>query len=88
LAASTPKIKKWVLSPHAVLRMEERHISLAEISSLISNPDLTLPQGPKWIFAKALPGRSDNLIAAVLLERQESALWVVVTVMVRFEKRK
>jgi hypothetical protein len=68
--------------------MEERHLSLAEISQLISDPDLTLPQGPKWIFAKALPNRSDNLVAAVLLERQEKALWVVVTVMVRFEKRR
>ena len=69
-----PKITKWVLSPHAVSRMEERHISLAEISLLIADPDLTIAQGPKWIFAKAL--------------RQEKSLWVVVTVMVRFEGRK
>ena len=83
-----PKITKWVLTPHAVSRMEERHISLAEISLLIADPDLTIAQGPKWIFAKALPDRSDNLVAAVLLERQEKSLWVVVTVMVRFEEKK
>ncbi|HLQ78512.1 MAG TPA: DUF4258 domain-containing protein [Terriglobia bacterium] len=83
-----PKITKWVLSPHAVSRMEERHISLAKISLLIADPDLRIAQGPKWIFAKALPDRSDNLVAAVLLERQEKSLWVVVTVMARFEGQK
>jgi hypothetical protein len=31
--------------------MEERHISLAEISILIADPDLAIAQGPKWIFA-------------------------------------
>jgi hypothetical protein len=30
-------------------RMEERYISLAEISLLIADPDLTIAQGPKWI---------------------------------------
>lgn len=88
MAARAPKIKNWVLSPHAVARMEERHVSLAEIRQLVTAPDLAIPQGPKWIFAKALPSRGDNLVAAVLLERQEKALWVVVTVMVRFERRK
>jgi len=68
--------------------MEERHISLAKISLLIADPDLRIAQGPKWIFAKALPDRSDNLVAAVLLERQEKSLWVVVTVMARFEGQK
>lgn len=87
MATNAPKIKKWVLSPHAVSRMEERRVSLAEIDALIHAPDLTVPQGPKWIFAKSLPHRSDNRVAAVLLERQEKSLWVVVTVMVRFERK-
>ena len=68
--------------------MEERNIKLEEIALLISTPDIVLPQGPKWILAKSFPDRRDNLVAAVLLERQEKDLWIVITVMVRFEKRK
>lgn len=85
--AARPEISKWVLSPHAVLRMEERGITLAELTELIEHPDARISQGPKWIFAKAFRGRSDNKIAAVLLERRERNLWVVVTVMVRFAEK-
>ena len=82
-----PVIKNWVLSPHAVKRMEERKISLAELQTVLSQPDLIIPQGPKWIFAKRLPARRDNLIAAVLLQKKEKDLWLVISVLIRFEKR-
>ena len=74
----------WVLSPHALKRVQERRISADELAEVIQSPDITVPQGPKWIFAKAISGRSDNKIAAVLLEKKEQGLWVVLTVMVQF----
>jgi len=84
-----PVIKNWVLSPPppAVKRMEERKISLAELQTVLSQPDLIIPQGPKWIFAKRLLPRRDNLIAAVLLQKKEKDLWLVISVLIRFEKR-
>ena len=82
-----PVIKNWVLSPHAVKRMEERKISLAELQTVLSQPDLIIPQGPKWIFAKRLLPRRDNLIAAVLLQKKEKDLWLVISVLIRFEKK-
>ena len=82
-----PKITHWVLSPHALARIEERHVSSAELSEVILNPEVTVQQGHKWIFAKHFSGRTDNNIAAVLLERREHGLWVVVTVMVRFQEK-
>ncbi len=81
-----PKIEKWVLTPHAVERMRERKITLAELTETIEKPKYAIMQGPKWIFAKDLKGRKDNLIASVMLQK-ESDLWVVITVMVRFKKR-
>jgi hypothetical protein len=83
-----PKITKWVLTPHAVARMEERSILLSELTEIISSPDFVVTQGPKWILAKKFNSRTDNLIAAVLLERQEKNLWLVITVMVRFDQKK
>ncbi len=82
-----PKITVWVLSPHALKRIEERKISAAELGQLIETPDVEIPQGPKWIFGKKFTNRSDNLIAAVLLERKEEGLWVVLTVMVHFAEK-
>jgi hypothetical protein len=82
-----PQIKRWALSPHSVKRMEERNISLAEISEIIEHPDVLMRQGPKWLLAKYFQHRSDNMIAAVLLEREEKNLWLVITVMIQFEKR-
>ena len=81
------QIKKWVCSPHALERIFERQISIEEMNSIILSPDHRIQQGPKWIFAKHFPDRSDNMLAAVLLERIEGELWVVLTVMVRFAKK-
>lgn len=78
---------KWVLSPHAVLRMEERKITLEEVAQVIERPDYRIPQGPKWVYAKKVGTRKDNDIAAVVLERKERDLWIVITVLVRFERR-
>jgi len=83
-----PKIEKWVLSPHAVSRMVERKITTAEIEETIRKPDWALQQGPKWILAKHFPERSDNLLAAVVLQKEEANLWIVLTLMVHFEVRK
>ncbi len=89
VAKHTPeRMIKWVLSAHAVLRMEERNLSIEEVKRVVEHPDYKLPQGDKWIFAKKIGARRDNDIAAVVLEKKERALWVVITLMVRFEKRK
>ena len=82
-----PRIEKWVYSPHALQRIEERKVSAQGLAAVITMPDHTTPQGPKWIFAKTIIGRKDNLIAAVLLEKKEHNLWVVVTVLVNFERK-
>ncbi|MBI3534755.1 MAG: DUF4258 domain-containing protein [Deltaproteobacteria bacterium] len=80
-------IKKWLLLPHAVQRMEERRISLEEVNQIISEPDSINFQGPKIILSKYFKIRNDNLIAAVLIEKKEKDLWPVITVMVHFEER-
>lgn len=82
-----PKVTRWVLSPHALTRLEERHVTAEELSEVIENPDVKISQGPKWIFAKNFSRRNDNSIAAVLLERTEENLWVVVTVMIHFQEK-
>lgn len=87
MSHSRPSILKWVCSPHALQRIVERKISVAELSSLIETPDLVVPQGAKWIFAKKISGRIDHQIAAVLLEKREHNLWVVLTVMINFAKK-
>lgn len=83
-----PKINKWVLSSHAALRAEERGITAHEIQELLSEPDHAIGQGPKWVFTKSFSKRRDNMIAAVLIEKQEKNLWLVITVMNEFEIRK
>ena len=80
-----PIVKRWVFSPHATNRMMERGISVETIQHLIEEPDLVIAQGPKWLFAKSLSTRHDNLIAAVLLERKANDLWIVLTVMINFQ---
>jgi hypothetical protein len=79
-----PVVKKWVLSPHAAKRMIERGVLVDDIQLLIESPDFLVAQGPKWIFAKAFSARQDNVVAAILLERKEKDLWIVITVMVNF----
>lgn len=81
-----PEIGKWVLTPHAVQRLAERQITVLEIEQVIRFPDLVLAQGPKFILAKNLKNRSDNLIACVVLEKKSHDLWVVITVMHNFEE--
>ena len=82
-----PKISRWVLSPHALKRIQERKLRAEDLADVIERPDLVLTQGPKWILAKTVRGRTDNRIAAVLLERKDQGLWVVITVMVNFVKK-
>jgi hypothetical protein len=68
--------------------MAERKITAAQIDEIIRNPDWVSPQGPKWILAKHFKERKDNLLAAVVLEKEETNLWIVLTLMVQFEIRK
>jgi hypothetical protein len=80
-------IKKWVLTPHAVEKIVERKISMTELKLLVTNPDQVIEQGPKFILVKRFPKRKDNNIAAVLIEKKGEELWVVITVMVNFQKK-
>lgn len=82
------KIKNWALHSHALERILERKISLEEIKELLENPDNIIPQGSKFIFCKYFQKRNDNKIAAVILEKKEDGLWLVITVMVNFKIRK
>ena len=84
---TSPKIRRWVLLPHALERLQERKVSARELALVIEHPDVTIPQGEKWIFAKTIHGRSDNKIAAVLLEKEDRGLWLVITVMVQFVEK-
>lgn len=68
--------------------MVERKVTVSEIEETIRNPDWTLQQGPKWILAKHFKKRKDNLLAAVVLQKEEANLWIVLTIMVHFEVRR
>ena len=81
-------IKKWALTPHAVERIEERKISLKELESILKNPDEIIPQGPKFILMKMFVHRNDNCLAVVVVEKEGRDLWLVITVLVNFQKRK
>lgn len=81
------KIKKWVLTPHAVERIIARKISMEELKQLMLNPDEVIEQGPKFLFSKRFQNRKDNNMAAVIIEKQGEDLWVVITVMVNFQKK-
>ena len=87
LVAERPKIGKWVLSPHATTRMIERHITTTELDHILHLPDWVIPQGPKWILAKHFKAREDNLIAAVVLQKGGAELWIVLTILVHFERK-
>ncbi len=86
--ANQKNIKRWAVTPHALERMEERRISNSELRAIIEAPDDWIAQGGKWIAAKRFDKRSDNSLAAVLLERKEHDLWLVLTVMVHFQRKK
>ncbi len=62
-------------------------VSVDMIRQLIEEPDLVIAQGPKWVLAKSYSARRDNLIAAVLLERKDKDLWIVLTVMLNFQAK-
>lgn len=76
-----------MLSPHAVSRMVERGVSIETMRQLLESPDWIVAQGPKWIFAKSFPNREDNSVAAVLLEKRDKDLWIVLTVMINFQQK-
>ncbi len=81
-------IKKWALTPHAVERLEERKISLKELESILKNLDEIIPQGPKFILMKMFVHRDDNCLAVVVVEKEGRDLWLVITVLINFQKRK
>ena len=75
--------------PHAVERMQERKISPSEVELILSSPDGRIRQSrDKEIFYKKLPGRDDNLVAAVAVNKSYKNVIEVITVMVNFEVRK
>lgn len=75
--------------PHAVQRMQERKLTVAEIQAVIAAPDGTIPQTKdKSIFYKKLERRKDNLVAAVVVESLPDEGIDVITVLVNFEVRK
>lgn len=82
------KIKKWALTPHAVERIEERKITLRELEDILKNPDDIIPQGPKYILIKTFVHRNDNCVGVVVIEKERDGLWLVITVLVNFQKRK
>lgn len=79
-------IKNWVLTPHAATRVAERAVTMDEIQEVLDNPDVIKEQGTKFILAKHLASRSDNMIACVVIERKENGLWVIITVMHNFKE--
>lgn len=82
------KIKKWALTPHAVERIEERKITLKELESILKDPDDVIAQGPKFILIKTFIHRNDNCVGVVVIEKEGNGLWLVITVLVNFQKRK
>jgi hypothetical protein len=79
-------VKKWALTPHAAARVIERKMSIDDLEAIINFPEDTVIQGPKLILTKTFKQRSDNKIAAVILEKKGESLWLVLTVMVNFQK--
>jgi hypothetical protein len=69
--------------------MVERKITVAEVEQIVAEPDGRISQTKdKVILYKKLPGRKDNNLAAVLVERLAGDLIEVITVLVNFEVRK
>jgi predicted fused transcriptional regulator/phosphomethylpyrimidine kinase len=75
--------------PHAVERMQERKLTVAELESVIASPDGRITQTKdKSILYRRLKHRTDNLIAAVIIELLPGDLTEVITVLVNFEVKK
>ena len=74
-------------SSHAVDRMIQRQISTVEVEDLLARPDSLIRQSKdKVIVYKRMPGRKDNALAAVAIERDGA--FEVIIVMVNFEVKK
>ena len=74
-------------SSHAVDRMIQRQISTVEVEDLLARPDGLIRQSKdKVIVYKRMPGRKDNALAAVAIERDGA--FEVIIVMVNFEVKK
>jgi hypothetical protein len=75
---------KLEFTAHAVIRMQERKISVEEVEEIIRNPDGTISQSKqKIIFYKKVKWRNNNMIAAVTALKTKSH-FTVITVMVNF----
>lgn len=77
-----------VYSSHAVERMQQRNLSIQDVEDIIFKSEGKLKQSKdKLIYYKKLKGRKDNLVAAVVVEKNPNFMEVV-TVMVNFEVKK
>ena len=75
--------------PHAVDRMQERKVSVADVELIINSSDGRINQSrDKAILYKKFSKRKDNLIAAVIVEKINEDLIEVVTILINFEVRK
>jgi hypothetical protein len=69
--------------------MQERKVTVAEVEAVIESPDGRIKQtNDKAILYRRLPGRVDNLVAAVIVESLPGGIVEVVTVLVNFEVHK
>ena len=75
--------------PHAVERMQERKLTVAEVEAVVVSPDGRIQQTKdKCILYRRLSQRKDNLIAAVVIEPLPADLIEIITVLVNFEVKK
>lgn len=75
--------------PHAVERMQERKLTVDEIDAVVVAPDGRIRQSKdKSILYKELKHRTDNLVAAVVVESIPGDIIEIVTVLVNFEVKK
>lgn len=75
--------------PHAVVRMMERKISVADVELIIESPDGKILQSKdKVILYKKFLKRKDNLVAAVIVEIYPGEILEVITVLINFEVEK
>ena len=72
---------------HAVERMVERKIYPLQVREMLTKPDDKIRQSrDKWIYYKKFEKRTDNDLAAVVVEVTAQRIDVI-TVMVNFEAR-
>lgn len=64
------------------------NFSLKELESILKNPDEITPYGLKFILIKTFVHRYDICIVVVVIEKEGKNLWLVITVLVNFQKRK